>query len=58
MTDEVKKKMKDYGITSVPTTIIDGSIKVIGVPDFPWICGDDLYQKLKGEYPLSKKINH
>jgi hypothetical protein len=20
----------------VPTTIIDGSIKVVGIPDFPW----------------------
>lgn len=47
MTEEVKVKMKDYGITSVPTTIIDGGIKVVGIPDFPWICGDDLYKKLK-----------
>jgi hypothetical protein len=46
--------MKQYGITSVPTTIIDGSIKVVGIPDFPWICGDDLYKKLKGEYLLKK----
>jgi glutaredoxin 3 len=54
MTDEIKRKMKDYGITSVPTTIIDGNIKVVGIPDFPWICGDDLYLKLKRKYPLSK----
>jgi protein-disulfide isomerase len=39
MTDEVKRKMKDYGVTSVPTVIIDGDIKVVGIPDFPWICG-------------------
>jgi hypothetical protein len=58
MTDEVKRKMKDYGITSVPTTIIDGNIKVVGIPDFPWICGDELYQKLKREYPIGKKTNH
>jgi glutaredoxin 3 len=58
MTDEVKRKMKDYGITSVPTTIIDGSIKVVGIPDFPWICGENLYLKLKREYPLGKKTNH
>jgi hypothetical protein len=50
MTDDVKKKMKDYGITLVPTTtIIEGSIKVVGIPDFPWICGDDLYKKLRRE---------
>jgi|ERR671911_1717219 hypothetical protein len=58
MTDDIKKKMRDYGITSVPTTIIDGNIKVVGIPDFPWICGDELYQKLKREYPLCKNHNH
>jgi hypothetical protein len=50
MTDEVKRKMKDHGITSVPTTVIDGNIKVVGIPDFAWRCGDELYQKLKREY--------
>ena len=54
MTDEIKTKMKVYSITSVPTTIIDGSIKVVGIPDFPWICGEDLYLKLKKEYPLKR----
>jgi glutaredoxin 3 len=54
-TNEIKRKMRDYGVTSVPTTIIDGNIKVVGIPDFPWICGDELYQKLKREYPLSKR---
>jgi glutaredoxin 3 len=54
MTDEVKRKMRDYGITSVPSTIIDGSIKVVGIPDFPWICGEDLYLKLKREYSLKR----
>ena len=54
MTDDIKKKMKEYGITSVPTTIIDGAIKVVGIADFPWICGDDLYKKLRTEYLLKK----
>jgi hypothetical protein len=53
MTDEIKRKMKNYGVTSVPTTIIDGNIKVVGIPDFPWICGEDLYLMLKREYPLN-----
>jgi tRNA U54 and U55 pseudouridine synthase Pus10 len=44
MTEDVKVKMKEYGVTSVPTTIID----------FPWICGEDLYLKLKREYPFRK----
>ena len=38
----------------MPTTIIDGNIKVVGIPDFPWIYGDDLYKKLKSEYLLKK----
>jgi hypothetical protein len=46
--------MKEYKITSVPTTIIDGSIKVVGIPDFPWICGEDLYKKLRREHPIKK----
>ena len=54
MTEEIKVKMKDYGIKSVPTTIIDGKIKVVGIPDFPWICGEDLYKKLEKEYPLKR----
>jgi hypothetical protein len=41
MTDDIKRKMKEYSVMSVPTTIIDGSIKVVGIPDFPWICGGD-----------------
>jgi hypothetical protein len=52
MTEEIKVKMRDYGVKAVPTTVIDGEIKVVGIPDFPWICGDDLYKILKNEYPL------
>jgi hypothetical protein len=54
MTEGVKRKMNEYSVTSVPTTIIDGTIKVVGMPDFPWICGEDLYLKLKREYPFTK----
>ena len=52
MTDEVKLKIKEYDVKAVPTTIIDEEIKIVGIPDFPWICGDDLYKKLKSKYPL------
>jgi hypothetical protein len=53
LTDEIKLKMRDYGITSVPSTIIDCQIKIVGIPDFPWICSEDFYGNLKKEYPLS-----
>jgi hypothetical protein len=56
MTEEIEVKMRNYDITSVPTVIIDGSIKVVGIPDFPWICGEDLYRKLKSKYSI--KNNH
>ena len=34
MTEEIKVKMRDYGIKAVPTTVIDGNIKVVGIPWF------------------------
>jgi hypothetical protein len=57
MTEEIKVKMRDYGVKAVPTTVIDGNIKVVGIPDFPWICGEDLYKKLKSDYPLKRMKN-
>lgn len=52
MTEEVKQKMRTYGVNSVPTTVIDGEVKVVGIPDFPWICSGDMYTKLKKNYSL------
>jgi protein-disulfide isomerase len=54
ISEGIKSKMRGYGVKAVPTIIIDGNIKVVGIPDFPWICGDDLYKKLKNEYPLKR----
>jgi glutaredoxin len=54
MTEEIKQKMKTYGVNSVPTTVIDGEVKVVGIPDFPWICSDDMYTKLKKDYQLRR----
>lgn len=54
ITDEIKLKLRDYSVKSVPTTIIDGKIKIVGIPDFPWICSEDLYEKLKKDYPLQR----
>jgi len=55
MSNEIKVKMKNYDVTAVPTIIIDGKFKVVGIPDFPWICEDELYRKLEREYPLNKE---
>jgi hypothetical protein len=48
MIDELKIKMRDYGVKAA--TIIDGNIRVVGIPDFPWVCGDDLYIRLKEQH--------
>jgi hypothetical protein len=41
-------------ITSVPSIVVDGKIKVAGKPTFPWFCGDDFYKMLERKYPLRK----
>jgi glutaredoxin len=50
--EEVKMKRKLYKITAVPTIVVDGRIKVVGVPDFPWFCGDDFNRFLEKNFPL------
>lgn len=52
MTEDVKSKMKKYGVQAVPAAVIDGEIKVVGILDFPWICGDEHYTKLKRKYHI------
>ena len=54
ITDDIELKLRDYCVKSVPTTIIDGKIKIVGIPDFPWMCSEDLYEKLKKDYPLQQ----
>jgi hypothetical protein len=54
MTEDIKVKMKEYDIKAVPTTIIDGNIRIVGIPDFPWICGEDLFKKLKHDYTFNR----
>ncbi len=45
--------MRRYAIGAVPSIVIDGRIKVVGVPNFPWFCGDDFYNMLETKYPLA-----
>jgi hypothetical protein len=44
--------MRRYGVNAVPTAVIDSEIKFVGIPDIPWICGDELYTKLKRDYHM------
>ena len=41
-----------YDITVVPSIVIDEKIKVVGVPTFPWFCGDRFYAMLESMYPM------
>jgi len=50
--EEVRMKREHYNITAVPAIVVDGRIKVVGVPDFPWFCGDDFYRFLEKNFPL------
>lgn len=46
------RSVKKFGITAVPSMVIDERIKVIGLPTFPWFCGDEFYKMLEKNYPL------
>lgn len=50
--EELEEKMRSYGVTAVPTIVIDGKIKVVGRPSFPWFCGEEFYKFLEEQYPL------
>ena len=54
--EHVRTRMRDYGITAVSTIVIDGRIKVVGKPRFPWFCGDEFYKFLQENYPLLAKL--
>jgi glutaredoxin len=48
----VQEKVRRYGVRAVPTIIIDGKIRVVGVPDFPWFCSEEFYRFLEERYLL------
>lgn len=56
--EPVQEKMREYGVKSVPTIIIDGKIRVEGRPSFPWFCSDDFYKFLEANYPLTISIQN
>jgi len=50
--EETKVKMKKYGIKAVPTIVIDGKYKVVGMPDFSMRCSDELFKRLEKDYKI------
>lgn len=53
---ENARKIKMYDIAAVPTIVIDEKIKIVGVPRFPWFCGDEFYSVLEKKYPLTHDL--
>ena len=51
---KIKPLMKRYSIGAVPSIVIDGKIKVVGIPTFPWFCGAEFYRTLETKFPLRK----
>lgn len=45
-----------YGVTVVPTVIIDGEVKIEGRPDIPFVCDDDTYAHFGKHYPLRTQL--
>jgi hypothetical protein len=50
-----RKLLRQYAINAVPSIVIDARIKVVGVPNFPWFCGDEFYRMLERKYPLNRR---
>ncbi len=51
--DEKNQGLLDqYKIGAVPSIVIDGRIKVVGKPSFPWFCGESFYKMLEAKFPL------
>ncbi|GBC70136.1 hypothetical protein HRbin01_01844 [archaeon HR01] len=48
-------KIDNYRIKAVPTVVIDGRIRIEGLPQFSFICGEELYSWLDEKYPLSRQ---
>lgn len=52
--EKAKKELARYDIRAVPTIIIDDKIKIVGLPDFPWFCGEEFYSMLLSKYSIKK----
>ncbi|MEM0481412.1 MAG: thioredoxin family protein [Nitrososphaerota archaeon] len=46
----IREKIREYDIRCVPTIVIDGKIKVEGLPQFTFICSEELYRQLEMNY--------
>ena len=47
---------RNYGVTVVPTVIIDRDVKIEGRPDIPFVCSDETYAHFKERYPLTVQL--
>ncbi len=45
---------RNHDIRVVPTVIVDGTIKIEGRPDIPFVCSEETYANFRERYSLSK----
>lgn len=50
---KVEDLVKRYRIRAVPTLVIDGKIKIEGVPTFRLVCDDSTYKFLEENFRIS-----
>jgi len=48
--EEDLAKAKEYRIRAVPTLVINGRIRVTGVPEGPFLCSPETYRELERLY--------
>jgi len=48
--ERVLPKLNQYRVKAVPTVVIDGRIKIEGLPEFTFICSEELYSWLEREF--------
>ena len=45
---------RKYGVTVVPTVVIDAEVKIEGRPDIPFVCSQETYTHFLRKYPLRR----
>lgn len=50
----VRESIERYGIRVAPTIVIDGKIKVEGVPNFGFMCSEEFYSWLEQNFSMKR----
>ncbi len=50
--ETLENNRRKYGIRAAPTMVIDGKIKVEGIPDFGFVCDENFYKFLEQNFSM------